>query len=175
MGNFKVGENQQSSRGSSDKISKGSLLNLEQYRTKNVSLERRWSLEVSIEKVLGHDSSSGLSEYEFGGNEIDTKVPILEREYMQGVLISELVIDNSFSSPSSRRAKRKQRKLVKEVKKPGEMIIKGHRSYDLMLSLQLGIRYAHLATFKLNSRVVFLLRISYTYFFIHGLLLVPRF
>ncbi|XP_008442735.2 phosphatidylinositol 4-phosphate 5-kinase 9 [Cucumis melo] len=141
MGNFKVGENQQSSRVSSDKISKGNLLNLEQYRTKNVSLERRWSLEVSIEKVLGHDPSSGLSEYEFGGNEIDTKIPILEREYMQGVLISELVLDNSFTSPSSRRAKRKQRKLVKEVKKPGEMIIKGHRSYDLMLSLQLGIRY----------------------------------
>ncbi|XP_022934963.1 phosphatidylinositol 4-phosphate 5-kinase 9-like [Cucurbita moschata] len=141
MGNFKVGENQQSSRVTSDKLSKGSLLNLEQYRSKNVSLERRWSLEVSIEKVLGHDSSSGLSDYEMGGNVVDTKIPILEREYMQGVLISELVIDNSFSSPSSRRARRRQKKLVKEVNKPGEMIIKGHRSYDLMLSLQLGIRY----------------------------------
>jgi 1-phosphatidylinositol-4-phosphate 5-kinase len=31
--------------------------------------------------------------------------------------------------------------MVKDVKKPGEMIIKGHRSYDLMLCLQLGIRY----------------------------------
>ncbi|XP_021910767.1 phosphatidylinositol 4-phosphate 5-kinase 9-like [Carica papaya] len=59
---------------------------------------------------------------------------------MQGVLISELVLNNSFSS-SSRRAKRRQKKLAKEVKRPGEAIIKGHRSYDLMLSLQLGIRY----------------------------------
>ncbi|KAJ6742505.1 PHOSPHATIDYLINOSITOL 4-PHOSPHATE 5-KINASE [Salix viminalis] len=46
----------------------------------------------------------------------------------------------SFSS-SSRRTKRRQKKLAKEVKRPGEAIIKGHRSYDLMLSLQLGIRY----------------------------------
>ncbi|XP_020260023.1 phosphatidylinositol 4-phosphate 5-kinase 9-like [Asparagus officinalis] len=31
--------------------------------------------------------------------------------------------------------------MAKDVKKPGETIIKSHRSYDLMLSLQLGIRY----------------------------------
>ena len=67
------------------------------------------------------------------------KVPILEREYMQGVLISELVLNNSFSS-MSRRAKQLQKKIAKEIKRPGEAIIKGHRSYDLMLSLQLGIR-----------------------------------
>ncbi|KAG6596498.1 Phosphatidylinositol 4-phosphate 5-kinase 9, partial [Cucurbita argyrosperma subsp. sororia] len=114
MGNFKVGENQQSSRVTSDKLSKGSLLNLEQYRSKNVSLERRWSLEVSIEKVLGHDSSSGLSDYEMGGNFFLT------------------IIKKSKTKT--------EKKLVKEVNKPGEMIIKGHRSYDLMLSLQLGIR-----------------------------------
>ncbi|RVX11719.1 Phosphatidylinositol 4-phosphate 5-kinase 9 [Vitis vinifera] len=47
--------------------------------------------------------------------------------------------DNRFS-PSSRSAKRRQKKLTKDVKRPGEAIIKGHRSYDLMLSLQLGIR-----------------------------------
>lgn len=107
-------------------------------RTRNVSLERRWSLEVSIEKVIGHES---FGSSESIAEEADTNIPILEREYMQGVLISELVLNNSFSS-SSRRAKRRQRKkLAKEVKKPGEAIIKGHRSYDLMLSLQLGIRY----------------------------------
>ncbi|XP_020262161.1 phosphatidylinositol 4-phosphate 5-kinase 2-like isoform X1 [Asparagus officinalis] len=29
-----------------------------------------------------------------------------------------------------------------EVKKPGQMISKGHKNYDLMLNLQLGIRYS---------------------------------
>ncbi|KAL2514321.1 Phosphatidylinositol 4-phosphate 5-kinase 9 [Forsythia ovata] len=142
MEDVKVGGNRGSHRNSSDKISKGNLLNLEQSRTTNVSLERRWSLEVSIEKVIGHDFSSSISEsvLEGGDNEDDINPPILEREYMQGVLISELVLNNRFS-PSSRRAKRRQKKLAREIKRPGEQIIKGHRSYDLMLSLQLGIRY----------------------------------
>ncbi|KAK4478680.1 hypothetical protein RD792_014173 [Penstemon davidsonii] len=111
-------------------------------RNNNVSLERRWSLEVSIEKVLGDARSSSVSDtvFESGDNENDMNPPILEREYMQGVLISELVLSDRFS-PSSKRAKRRQKKLAKEIKRPGEQIIKGHRSYDLMLSLQLGIRY----------------------------------
>ncbi|XP_059667558.1 phosphatidylinositol 4-phosphate 5-kinase 9 [Cornus florida] len=140
MGNVKVGGNPRSHRNSTDKLSNGNLLNLERSRTTNVSLERRWSLEVSIEKVIGHDVSMGSSETFFKGEENEAKAnaPILEREYMQGVLISELVLDNSFSS---KRAKRLQKKLAKEVNRPGEAIIKGHRSYDLMLSLQLGIRY----------------------------------
>ncbi|PPD90042.1 hypothetical protein GOBAR_DD13038 [Gossypium barbadense] len=141
MGSVKVGGNRVSNR-NSDKLSEGNLLNLQQSRNRNVSLERRWSLEVSIEKVIGHDSSLELSDSFKEGREngSETNAPILEREYMQGVLISELVLNNSFS-PSSRRAKRRQKKLAKEVKRPGEAIIKGHRSYDLMLSLQLGIRY----------------------------------
>ncbi|GLT25748.1 hypothetical protein SLA2020_008580 [Shorea laevis] len=140
MGNIKVGGNRGSCH--SDKLSKGSLLNLQESHNKNVSLERRWSLEVSIEKVIGHDSALGLSDSVLEGDEKENQinVPILEREYMQGVLISEIVLDNSFSPPS-KRAKRRQKRLAKEVKRPGETIIKGHRSYDLMLSLQLGIRY----------------------------------
>ncbi|KAM7255110.1 hypothetical protein ACFE04_020351 [Oxalis oulophora] len=110
--------------------------NFEQTRRNNISLERRWSLDVAIEKVIGYDFSESISDSVEKGNDIYT--PILEREYMQGVLISEVVLDNSFSS---RRMKRRQKKLEREVKRPGEMIIKGHRSYDLMLSLQLGIRY----------------------------------
>ncbi|KAL9429445.1 hypothetical protein AB3S75_031286 [Citrus x aurantiifolia] len=143
MENAKVPGNRGSRRISADKISKGNLINLEQSHRGNVSLERRWSLEVSFEKVIGHDSSLELSESISEGMEkaSDKNVaPILEREYIQGVLISEFVLNNSFSQ-SSRREKRRQRKLVKEVKRPGETIIKGHRSYDLMLSLQLGIRY----------------------------------
>ncbi|TKY52992.1 Phosphatidylinositol 4-phosphate 5-kinase 9 [Spatholobus suberectus] len=142
MGDVKVGESQRSSHVSSDKLAKVNLLNLEQSRSKNISLERRWSLEVSIEKVIGHDSKLGSTDSvaENGDKEADAKVPILEREYTQGVLISELVLNDSFSS-MSRRAKQLQKKLAKDIKKPGEAIIKGHRSYDLMLSLQLGIRY----------------------------------
>lgn len=140
MGNMKVGGSRGSRR--SDRITKGNLLNLEGSHNKNVSLERRWSLEVSIEKVIGHDSGLELSDFVLEGDAKETKgnVPILEREYMQGVLISELVLDNGFSPPS-RRAKHRHKKLVKDVNRPGEAIIKGHRSYDLMLSLQLGIRY----------------------------------
>lgn len=141
--NVKIGRNQGSHRYSSDdKLSKGNLFNLEQSRsTSNLALDRRWSMDVSIEKVIGHDLSMGLSERfsEGGENESLRNAPILEREYMQGVLISEVVINNSFSS--SKRAKKQQKKFAKEVQRPGEAIIKGHRSYDLMLSLQLGIRY----------------------------------
>ncbi|XP_022634740.1 phosphatidylinositol 4-phosphate 5-kinase 9 [Vigna radiata var. radiata] len=138
----KLPENQLSSHVSSDNLAKGNLLNLEQSNRRNVSLERRWSLEVSIEKVIGYDSALGLADSvpESSDKEVDTTIPILEREYMQGVLISEVVLNNMFSS-MSRRARRLKKKLAKEIKKPGEIIIKGHRSYDLMLSLQLGIRY----------------------------------
>ncbi|EPS58162.1 hypothetical protein M569_16654, partial [Genlisea aurea] len=108
-------------------------------RTSNVSLERRWSLEVSIEKLLlGYDRSSNASLLD--GEDQGNPAPILEREYMQGVLISEMVLSSSFS-PSYKKAMRRQTKSMLEAKRPGEQIIKGHRSYDLMLSLQLGIRY----------------------------------
>ncbi|XP_077244556.1 phosphatidylinositol 4-phosphate 5-kinase 9-like isoform X2 [Tasmannia lanceolata] len=139
MGNIKVRETHRSNRNSSDKLPKGNLLNLEQSHGRNVSLERRWSMEVAIEKVIGHDLNSGESVLDGDERGVDTNAPILEREYMQGVLISELVINNSFS-PSSKRERRRHKRLTKDIKRPGETIIKGHRSYDLMLSLQLGIR-----------------------------------
>ncbi|KAG9160464.1 hypothetical protein Leryth_008873 [Lithospermum erythrorhizon] len=140
MGNTKFGS-RGSRRGSTNKV-KGDLMNLDQVHSTNVSLERRWSLEVAIEKVIGHGPLSGSSDTTMAGADFDDdkSAPILEREYMQGVLISELVLGDRFS-PHSRSAKRRQKKLARELKRPGEMIIKGHRSYDLMLSLQLGIRY----------------------------------
>ncbi|XP_065025036.1 phosphatidylinositol 4-phosphate 5-kinase 9-like [Musa acuminata AAA Group] len=139
MGNMKVGETRESGNVPTISVPKGHLINFEQSRAKHVSLERRWSLEVAIEKVIGHDMTLE-SVAESDEKAVDTNVPILEREYMQGVLISEVVISNSFLM-SPRKAKRRQKRLMKEIKKPGEAIIKGHRSYDLMLSLQLGIRY----------------------------------
>ncbi|OEL34542.1 Phosphatidylinositol 4-phosphate 5-kinase 9 [Dichanthelium oligosanthes] len=114
-------------------------LTFEKTRSKNVSLERRWSLGAAIEKFIGPETneSSAIQSCE---NKADSNFPILEREYVQGVLISEVVVDRSFSD-SFRRVSRRQKKMVKDIKKPGQTIIKGHRSYDLMLSLQLGIRY----------------------------------
>ncbi|KAJ4778437.1 Phosphatidylinositol-4-phosphate 5-kinase family protein [Rhynchospora pubera] len=101
-------------------------------RLKNMPLERRWSLEgAMIEKIVGDSEDQVPTE---------PSVPLLEREYMQGVLISEVVMSGTFPVPS-KRSKRRQKKMVRDIKKPGETIIKGHRSYDLMLSLQLGIRY----------------------------------
>ncbi|KAM0945093.1 putative 1-phosphatidylinositol-4-phosphate 5-kinase [Dioscorea sansibarensis] len=121
-------------------IQSGRLISLKRSYTQNASLERRGSFELAVEKVVGHDMTKDIAE---SSAETDTRatggnVPILEREYMQGVLLSELVVENAFPS-SSNRDKRQQKKLD-DIKRPGETIIKGHRSYDLMLSLQLGIR-----------------------------------
>ncbi|CAM0957584.1 unnamed protein product [Alopecurus aequalis] len=108
---------------------------------KKPSLQRRWSIGVAIEKIIGHESNESNSGCETQGCEdmSGSDFPILEREYAQGVLISEVVLNKS--SDSSKKLKRRQSKIEKDIKRPGETIIKGHRSYDLMLCLQLGIRY----------------------------------
>ncbi|XP_078148015.1 phosphatidyl inositol monophosphate 5 kinase [Carex rostrata] len=104
----------------------------ERSQLKNMPLERRWSLDgAMIEKIVGESEDQAQAE---------NGAPILEREYMQGVLISEVVMSGAFPV-SSRKVKKRQKRMVRDIKKPGETIIKGHRSYDLMLSLQLGIRY----------------------------------
>lgn len=62
-----------------------------------------------------------------------------EREYMQGVLIKERI---RSSSKSSHRNKERCKFNAKEIKRtPCVDIFKGHKSYYLMLNLQLGIRY----------------------------------
>ncbi|KAE8773734.1 Phosphatidylinositol-4-phosphate 5-kinase 9 [Hordeum vulgare] len=112
---------------------------------KKPSLQRRWSIGVAIDKIIGgHEpnGSAGSEETQTQGCDVSTagpgpSLPILEREYAQGVLISEVVLNKS----SSKKLSRRQSRAAKDVKRPGEMIIKGHRSYDLMLCLQLGIRY----------------------------------
>lgn len=51
------------------------------------------------------------------------------------MLISEcVVVDNRFLF-ISKRVKRKYKRFFKEVKKFGEVVIKGYRSYDLMFNL----------------------------------------
>jgi 1-phosphatidylinositol-4-phosphate 5-kinase len=92
---------------------------------------------VAIEKIIGQESSAGC-ETQGCEDMAGSDFPILEREYAQGVLISEVVLNKS--SDSSKKLKRRQSKMMRDIKRPGEAIIKGHRSYDLMLCLQLGIR-----------------------------------
>ncbi|KAI5010712.1 hypothetical protein ZWY2020_012849 [Hordeum vulgare] len=111
---------------------------------KRASLQRRRSIGAAIGVAVGvvtggpagpektlkcEDTAGSLSQ-------------ILEREYAQGVLISEVVLDKSLpDSPSAKKPRLRRSRKVKDAKRPGETIIKGHRSYDLMLCLQLGIRY----------------------------------
>ncbi|CAM6114143.1 unnamed protein product [Calypogeia fissa] len=117
------------------------------------SLERRWSLEGALEMVLGLETGNPslagqpILEVDEGGDNgrhslesvVPLTPPIVEREYVQGVLISELLRD--LGAPLPRSARRRKSRTVKEIKRPGETIYKGHRSYDLMMNLQLGIRY----------------------------------
>ena len=130
----------------------GFLRKAESLPTKAVSLERKRSMEGVIEKLLGMDSFIGgktILEDDEAQFEKSMILPIVEREYAQGVLISEIVKGPLLS----RHKRNRQRQQVKESKRPGETIIKGHRSYDLMLDLQLGIRYALSGVSKSSSRV----------------------
>ncbi|KAH9317310.1 hypothetical protein KI387_019079, partial [Taxus chinensis] len=142
LGQFKMRRLRRTNRVSLDNLLTDDVTRSSEYtHTRNVSLQRRWSLEGALENVIGQDSSWTAGEPILEGDEKekdDVDIPVLEREYAQGVLISELVKDKIFVIPSKSTRRRHKRQ---EVKKPGETIIKGHRSYDLMLNLQLGIRY----------------------------------
>ncbi|KAI5063235.1 hypothetical protein GOP47_0021782 [Adiantum capillus-veneris] len=65
---------------------------------------------------------------------------VVERDYVQGVLINELVKENAMLR-AAKPLRRWQRRQSREPVKPGETILKGHQSYGLMINLQLGIRY----------------------------------
>lgn len=92
----------------------------------------RGSQEVPEPRLFLHDPVLGLQSGTPSAS-IDEDVPV-EREYVQGVLISERAIKSTVSMPRVR--------LQTQGKKSGVTIFKGHQSYDLMLTLQLGIRYA---------------------------------
>ncbi|ERM97605.1 phosphatidylinositol 4-phosphate 5-kinase 7 isoform X2 [Amborella trichopoda] len=91
--------------------------------------------EISRKDVLG----KGLCALEGGtiGTD-DDDVTVYDREYIQGMLKSESIRSNQTSLKNNRKRHKRQ---TKEGNRPGETVIKGHRSYYLMLSLQLGIRY----------------------------------
>ncbi|XP_051145346.1 phosphatidylinositol 4-phosphate 5-kinase 7-like isoform X2 [Andrographis paniculata] len=121
-------------RSFSDKISSRFLRNSRKFSDKTTLLddERGCTNIVDESCVTSHDSYDGQIDCP------DNQALAYEREYMQGVLIKERIRNVSKSSHRT-----KQRlKFAKEVKRSsfGD-IFKGQRSYYLMLSLQLGIRY----------------------------------
>ncbi|PKA63759.1 Phosphatidylinositol 4-phosphate 5-kinase 1 [Apostasia shenzhenica] len=83
--------------------------------------------------MLASSSGEVLSECE-----IDSIV-VYEREYMQGVLKMERAVSRESMKPEIN--KRHQKLQKNPVGGRGETIYKGHKSYYLMLNLQLGIRY----------------------------------
>ncbi|KAG8062236.1 hypothetical protein GUJ93_ZPchr0003g17181 [Zizania palustris] len=88
----------------------------------------------------GHDisSKSFSADESLQDNEVDKDL-VFEREYVQGVLIMEQpknedsrMLDSGITQENT---------WQKQARGPMETIYKGHRSYYLMLNLQLGIRY----------------------------------
>lgn len=122
------------------------------------SFQRRWSMDAPVERGFGSEGNSirttdtileGVERHALG-DAAPLPPTVVVREYVQGVLMSELVKENSEVVGHK---KRRPRRSIREVKRPGETIFKGHRSYDLMLNLQLGIRsglcfgYTHILAF----------------------------
>lgn len=75
-----------------------------------------------------------------GGSEVDDDSTVAwEREYMQGVLMKERV--KNHSGALSSKSKQSKRITNESKQKSCVDIFEGHKSYCLMLNLQLGIRY----------------------------------
>ncbi|CAL0325064.1 unnamed protein product [Lupinus luteus] len=105
------------------------------------SLDADWSLRDPAGDCICHDSSSTESQTLDGGQSeaSGTSTLVYEREYMQGVLITERTRTYSDLSPKN---KRQNKFSVKPVMKSSLMdIFGGRQSYYLKLNLQLGIRY----------------------------------
>ncbi|XP_008802077.1 phosphatidylinositol 4-phosphate 5-kinase 1 isoform X2 [Phoenix dactylifera] len=106
-----------------------------------VSFEGIWNLSDSAGSVLSQDSSLTLSSSSDEGQHKlqHDNVLVYEREYAQGILIMERT--RSSDSGVKRKTKWHHKIQRKQPSGPGEAIHKGHKSYYLMLNLQLGIRY----------------------------------
>ncbi|KAG6488100.1 hypothetical protein ZIOFF_056858 [Zingiber officinale] len=96
-----------------------------------------WSIDTGCSSLSENTSQTQCSSYDSQHVLVDTCVVAYDREYMQGVLITERI--SYFDFQRSQRNKRNW-KMKKQSRGPGENIYRGHRSYYLMLNLQLGIR-----------------------------------
>ncbi|XP_017247644.1 phosphatidylinositol 4-phosphate 5-kinase 7 [Daucus carota subsp. sativus] len=107
--------------------------------SKSISLDEDWSLNNTTIDFATCDMSCMLSHSSGEGRKCtqDNDVVAYEREYMQGILIKERIMNKAGPSGKSR----KRCKGKEATKKSCLNISKGNRSYFLMLNLQLGIRY----------------------------------
>ncbi|KAK4378668.1 hypothetical protein RND71_000530 [Anisodus tanguticus] len=129
-------------RSFSDRISSSLLKGSGSISLRTISQGEDTALDDSSGHTLACDSSSALSQ-----SSRDDKTDLLEtgsvayeREYTQGVLIKERIIN---ISRLSRKSKQRLKFHAKEVKRRSCVdFLEGRKSYYLMLNLQLGIRYS---------------------------------
>nr|GEV49453.1 phosphatidylinositol 4-phosphate 5-kinase 8 [Tanacetum cinerariifolium] len=103
--------------------------------------EDEYSIGDSTREFSASENTDMLSYIsDDGEGELDYDSSVAwEREYMQGVLMRERVKNNVGLSSKN---KQPNKSLASEVKKKSCVdIFEGHKSYYLMLNLQLGIRY----------------------------------
>uniref|UniRef100_A0A1D1YJ34 Phosphatidylinositol 4-phosphate 5-kinase n=1 Tax=Anthurium amnicola TaxID=1678845 RepID=A0A1D1YJ34_9ARAE len=98
------------------------------------TLDGLWVLGDSFSGIPSQNSSTG---YSISSEDHDTTV--YEREYAQGVLIIEWIQNSTCCLPAG--INWLHMLQPKEARTPCKTIIKGDKSYYLMLNLQLGIRY----------------------------------
>ncbi|XP_071736872.1 phosphatidylinositol 4-phosphate 5-kinase 7-like [Rutidosis leptorrhynchoides] len=125
-------------RSLSEKISFNGIFGDSSRRSsKRISLEIDDSIGDSAfddnSDVLSYSSDEGKSDVD------DNSTVVCEREYVQGVLIKETTKNDVGSS--HKRGQQRKFRTKEEKKKSSADIFKGHKSYYLMLNLQLGIRY----------------------------------
>ncbi|KAK9162226.1 hypothetical protein Syun_003128 [Stephania yunnanensis] len=123
-------------------FSSGFLRKSGRISNKPVALEKDSYIGPPVKEASSGQSSHTSS---FASEESENKVQnvnnlVYLREYMQGILVEEQIRNNEPGLSSKKKQKNKS-PGKKEKTKPGEIIFKGHRSYHLMLNLQLGIRY----------------------------------
>ncbi|XAR55221.1 1-phosphatidylinositol-4-phosphate 5-kinase [Bertholletia excelsa] len=125
----------------SEKIFTNDLLNSSgRISQRTASLDEGWKSCSSARELsscdtcmLPHSSGGGQREVQ------DNNTVFFERQYMQGILIRERI---RKSTGLSTKSKQRSKVHAKEVKKRSCVgIFEGHKSYFLMLNLQLGIRY----------------------------------
>ncbi|XP_071715364.1 phosphatidylinositol 4-phosphate 5-kinase 8-like [Rutidosis leptorrhynchoides] len=103
--------------------------------------EEDYSIGDSTRDFFTSETTDMLSHMsDEGGSELDDDSSVAwEREYMQGVLMKERVKNNAGGSAKSKQQIKFHANDGK--KKSCVDIFEGHKSYYLMLNLQLGIRY----------------------------------
>ncbi|MCO5561059.1 hypothetical protein L7F22_014680 [Adiantum nelumboides] len=111
------------------------------------SCERSWSLDESFDHyvVLDDDAyvvrrQDSISDKSVLIEQNALVAQMFDRHYVQGLLVSEVLKEDS-SKPPPRLLTTQCSTCTKEFMRAGETISIGHQSYELMLSLQLGIRY----------------------------------